>query len=198
VESHVRPDAGFGTFAVRAPLRLQGDVLNQLRHVRGAADRLLTIQDRDPCSPSFGSFHYAYWRDKTSDFADVRFQEAGAMLGLLSLPAFDVLRESEGWPSRQALMAAFSAGLANLAKEQHPEGCYDEWYKGERGFAVTAFTTVAYGLAALLLDDGLDDRDRDLLTRTLKRAAQWLSRRDDTVKINHQIAAAAALAVVGD
>ena len=96
------------------------------------------MQDRDPCSPSFGSFHYAYWRDKTSDFADVRFQEAGAMLGLLSLPAFDDLREAEGWPSREALMAAFSAGLANLAKEQYPEGCYDEWYKGERGFAVTA------------------------------------------------------------
>jgi hypothetical protein len=30
----------------------------------------------------------------------------------------------------------------------------------------------------------------------LRRAAQWLSRRDDTVKINHQIAAAAALAAV--
>jgi hypothetical protein len=196
VESRVRPDAGFGTFAVRAPLRLQGDVLNQLRHVGGAADRLLTIQDSDPCSPSFGSFHYAYWRDKTSDFADVRFQEAGAMLGLLLLPAFDDLREAEGWPSRQALMAAFSAGLVNLAREQYPEGCYDEWYKGERGFAVTAFTTVAYGLAALLLDDGLDALDRDLLARTLKRAAQWLSRRDDTVKINHEIAAAAALAAV--
>jgi hypothetical protein len=183
VESRVRPDAGIGTFAVRAPLRLQGDVLNQLRHMGVAADRLLTIQDRE----SFGSFHYAYWRDKTSDFADVRFQEAGAMLGLLSLPAFDVLREAEGWPSRKALMAAFSAGLANLAKEQYPEGCYDEWYRGERGFAVTAFTTVAYGLTALLLDDGLGARDRDLLTRTLKRAAQWLSRRDDSVKINHEL-----------
>jgi hypothetical protein len=131
VESRVRPDAGFGTFAVRAPLRLQGDVLNQLRHVGGAAERLLTIQDRDPCSPSFGSFHYAYWRDKTSDFADVRFQEAGAVLGLLSLPAFDALRAAERWPSRQALLASFSAGLANLASEQYPEGCYDEWYKGE-------------------------------------------------------------------
>ena len=122
VESRVRPDAGFGTFAVRAPLRLQGDVLNQLRHVGGAADRLLTIQDRDPCSPSFGSFHYAYWRDKTSDFADVRFQEAGAMLGLLSLPAFDALREAEGWPSRQSLMAAFRAGLANLAERAISRG----------------------------------------------------------------------------
>ena len=55
MESRVRPDAGFGTFAARAPLRLQGDVLNQLRHVGAAAERLLTIQDRDPCSPSFGS-----------------------------------------------------------------------------------------------------------------------------------------------
>ena len=133
MESRVRPDAGFGTFAVRAPLRLQGDVLNQLRHVGGTADRLLTIQDRDPCSPSFGSFHYAYWRDKTSDFADVRFQEAGAMLGLLSLPAFDCLREAEG--------CSLQRRPRELAKEQYPEGCYDEWYKGERGFAVTAFTT---------------------------------------------------------
>lgn len=196
MESRVRPDSGLGAFAVRSPLRLQGDVLNQLRRVGGAAERLLTIQDKDPCSPSFGSFHYAYWRDKTSDFADVRFQEAGAVLGLLSLPAFDSLRDAEGWPSRLALMAAFGAGLANLAREQYPEGCYDEWYKGERGFAVTAFTTVAYGLAALLLDNDLESRDRDLLTHTLKRAAQWLSGRDDTVKINHEIAAATALAVV--
>ena len=30
----------------------------------------------------------------------------------------------------------------------------------------------------------------------MPQAAQWLSRRDDTVKINHQIAAAAALAAV--
>jgi hypothetical protein len=67
-------------------------------------------------------------------------------------------------------MAAFSAGLANLARGQYPEGCWDEWYKGERGFAVTGFTTVAYGLAAILLDDGLDARDGDLLSRILKHA----------------------------
>jgi hypothetical protein len=108
VESRVRPDAGFDTFDVRAPLRLQGDVLNQLRHVGVAADRLLTIQDRDPCSPSFGSFHYAYWRDKTSDFADVRFQEAGAMLGLLSpwRPKFGGFLLLRKVPKLEALLSA--------------------------------------------------------------------------------------------
>jgi hypothetical protein len=178
------------------PLHLGGDVLNQLLHVGGAAGRLLALQDQDPCSPSFGSFHYPYWRDKISEFADARYQEAGAALGLLALPAFDALRASEGWPSRAALMAAFRAGLHNLAREQYPEGCYDEWYKGERGFAATAFTTAAYGQAALLLGDRLDGADRELLNRTLTRAAQWLAQREDIVKVNHEIAAATALAAV--
>ena len=125
----------------------------------GTADRLLTIQDRDPCSPSFGNFHYAYWRDKTSDFADVRFQETGAMLGLLSLPAFDGLREAEGWPSREALMAAFSAGLANSPRSNIPRAAMTNGTKASAASPSPRSPTVAYGLAALLLDDGLDARD---------------------------------------
>jgi hypothetical protein len=38
---------------------------------------LLAMQDQNPLSPSFGCFHYAFWRDKVSEFSDARFQEAG-------------------------------------------------------------------------------------------------------------------------
>lgn len=175
---------------------LRGDFLQQLLHVGRNAHRLIVMQDRDTCSPSFGCFHYPYWRDKTSDFPDARYQEAGATLGLLSLPIFDELRNAEGWPSRDDLMACFSAGLRNLARQQYPEGCYDEWYKGERGFAATAFTTVAFGISGVLLGDRLSVEDSDLLTRTLDRAAHWLSKREDLVKTNHEVVAATALAAV--
>ena len=93
-------------------------------------------------------------------------------------------------------MGSFRNGLRNLARQQYPEGCYDEWYKGERGFAATAFTTAAYGIAGTLLGDSLSAEDRDVLTRTLEKAAYWLSQREDLVKTNHEIAAATALAAV--
>ncbi len=130
-------------------MHVGGDVSFQLDHVARAAWRLLALQDRDPNSPSFGCFHTAYWRDKTSEFPDARFQECGAALGLLSLTTFDGLRTIEVLPSRGELMDSFIAGAVNLSRQQYSDGSYDEWYKGERGFAATAFTTVHYGLAAL-------------------------------------------------
>jgi hypothetical protein len=173
---------------------LRGDFLAQLVHVGDAAHRLLAMQDRDPRSPSYGSFHYAYWRDKTSEFADARFQEAGAALGLLAHPAFADLGKSRGWPAADTLAAACHAGLANLRRLQYPSGCYDEWYKGERGFAATAFTTFAYAAAAIHLGSAMASATRTLLVETLAPAAGWLERCDDLVKTNHEVVAAAALA----
>ena len=176
---------------------LAGDFLHQVRHVGDSAHRLLALQDRDPLSPSFGSFHYPYWRDKTSEFADARFQEAGAALGLLAHPRFRAMGEQLGWPAPVELFAAFRAGLANLRRLQYPEGCYDEWYKGERGFAATAFTTFAYAAAAIELGDLLPVDLKALVVETLAPASRWLGRREDRVKVNHEVVAAAALTAYG-
>src|SRR5206468_64552 len=105
-------------------------------------------QDRNSASPTYGCFHYAYWRDKTSEFPDVRFQEAGATLALLTLPAFDRGRQEGRLASKEVLYGAFSAALCHLERQQYPEGCFDEWYKGERGFAATEFPVIAYCMAA--------------------------------------------------
>ncbi len=155
----------------------------------------MSMQDLNRSSPSHGCFHYGYWRDKTSEFADVRFQEAAATLALLSLPEFDAARDEGRLPGREALYRGFSAGLGFWASSQYPEGCFDEWYKGERGFAATEFTSIAFGLAAYFLDDRLDSDDRRLLTATLRRACEWLATRHDRIKSNHEAAAAAALAL---
>lgn len=167
----------------------------QLGFVIDASWRMAGMQDRNPLSPSYGCFHYGYWRDKTSEFADARFQEAGAAFGLLSLPQFDDARRDGRLASRAALYDAFSAALGAWANSQHAEGCWDEWYKGERGFAATEFTMIAYGLAARYLGDGLRADDRQRLLATMGKAADWLAPRHDRVKANHEAAAAAALAL---
>ena len=167
----------------------------QLDFVIDSAWRMVEMQDRNRLSPSYGCFHYAYWRDKTSEFPDARFQEAGAALGLLALPRFDEARASGTLPEAQVLYDCFAAGIRYWAISQYPEGCWDEWYKGERGFAATEFPMIAYGLAARYIGDRIQAEDRERLVGTMRKAGDWLAARDDHVKANHEAAAAAALAL---
>ncbi len=171
------------------------DYAFQARFVVDNAWRLQAVQDDNLLSPSHGCFHYAYWRDKTSEFADARFQEAGATLALLSLPQFDDARAAGRLAPAETLYQGFAAALKCLSRQQYPDGCYDEWYKGERGFAATEFTTIAYGLAARLLGDRLRPTEQAVLIPVMTRAGHWLARRHDRVKANHEAAAAAALAL---
>lgn len=170
----------------------------QFGYVADASWRILEMQDRNPLSPSYGCFHYAYWRDKTSEFCDARFQEAGVTLGLLSLPRFDTERRDGRLQSSAELYEAFSTALRFWAASQYAEGCWDEWYKGERGFAATEFTMIAYGLAHRYLRDQTRPEDREILLATLRRAADWLAPRHDDIKSNHEAAAGAALALAWD
>ncbi len=168
----------------------------QLKHVRQQAQRLAAMQDINPLSPSFGCFHYAYWRDKTSEFPDSRFQEAAATLRLLSHPS--LYDPSIGLTPEQ-LRFHFRAGLVAWSKQQHADGSFDEWYKNEHGFAATAFTLIALGLSVQLLPLEKEDvQSWALFQNSARKAANWLSKHEDFVKLNHQMVGAAALAIAGE
>ena len=167
----------------------------QSKFIIDNAWRLLSFQDKDVSSPSFGNFHYSFWRDKTSEFPDSRFQEAGATLGMLSSKKFSKYH-NQTLPNKSILYSSFAAGLENLSNLQYKEGCFDEWYKGERGFAATEFTSIAYGLAGIILDKELKKKEKDKLIVVLQKAGNWLSKREDRIKSNHQAAAAAALSII--
>jgi len=167
----------------------------QLKFVAENAWRLSGMQDSNPISPSFGCFHLAYWRDKVSEFPDARFQEAGATLGLLSLSNFDLFRQSEVLTSPESLYEGFRSGLIALTNQQYPCGSFDEWYKGERGYAATEFPMIAYGLAGFLMKDKIKQEDFLLLKNFFMSAGKFLSSRQDKVKSNHEAAASAALAL---
>jgi len=87
--------------------------------------------------------------------------------------------------------------MVNLKKNQHKDGSYDEWYKHEHGFAATAFTSIAYGYVFFFLAHKLPSNIKKLYSEVMHKAGDWLLRHDDLVKINHQMAGAAALALIG-
>ena len=111
------------------------DLNDQISFVLDAANRILGQIDSDVLSPTFGCAHLAYWRDKTSDVADMRRQEA--MLTLVLLYSFDYPGSS--WKGNVKLKRAVEALLSFWCKNQYADGSMDEWYKGERAFAATAF-----------------------------------------------------------
>ncbi len=59
------------------------DIERQIAYVVDGVERLLWQIDKDPLSPTYGCAHLAYWRDKTSDVADMRRQEGLLPLAML-------------------------------------------------------------------------------------------------------------------
>lgn len=160
---------------------LPSDLALHERYLHDSVPRLLALQDRDPLSPTRGSFDTAYWRDKTSDTPDARYQEAAALLGLLD----------GGEPAASAARAGVEAWI----RAQYPEGCFDGWYRGERSYSATASST----LAMALLRHEKPQVIQPLLPRldiALRRAAGWLARRHDPFRSHQGACAAAALAQI--
>ena len=135
------------------------DLFTQISFVSSAIERILWQIDHDPLSPTFGCAHLDYWKDKTSDVADMRRQEV--MLPLALLYHFDY--PGSTWKGNEKLKHAVNALLVFWLENQYSDGSMDEWYKGERAYAAAAFSSHA---VARTLEIAEDDLPRDLFTVT--------------------------------
>lgn len=154
-----------------------------------AGRELVELADRDTASPAYGCFSYPYWRSKTADYANARCQEAAYTLALL----FKNDYPESALRGNLELMELAEAASLFWAEIQHSDGSFDEWYRGEHGFAATAFSAFAISRTLELIGEDMADSSRRKLDRALHRAGRWLIRHDDLDKINHEAVAAAAL-----
>lgn len=169
------------------------DLQSQAAFVSQAVWRLLAHIDLDPVSPTRGCAHLAYWRDKTSDIADARRQEAMLPLALL------YTRDYPGstWRGNDGIYDAVDALLSYWCRAQYPDGSFDEWYKGERAFAAAAFSTYAVARTIQIMDGLLPSSVLGRAREALSRTARWLTTRNDLFKTNHQAVGVCALAFAG-
>lgn len=171
---------------------LCADLRDLVIEVSTSVPRLLALQDRDPDSPTRGCLHPAYWRDKSSEVADMRRQEACLAFAWLWKFPFP----GNPWQGDRELLLASLRALGFWTREQHRDGTFDEWYKNEHGYATTAFSSYAVSLTVMALGEALPDPLRGKVMAALERCGQWLSTHDDWFKTNHQAVGVAALGAI--
>ncbi|MBF0346940.1 MAG: hypothetical protein HQL81_04670 [Magnetococcales bacterium] len=169
------------------------DLRQPLEFLYQAVPRLMRQMDCDPLSPTRGSMHLAYWRDKTSELSDMRRQEAMFPLALL------YARDYPGspWRGDPQLLETVMAQLGFWCANQYDDGSMDEWYKGERAFAAAAFSCHAVARTLAEVGGGLPPELVALARQRLATTAYWLKGRQDLFKTNHQAVGVAALAWAG-
>lgn len=134
--------------------------------------RLLSLQDRNPYSPTYGCFHRDYWLYKTSDFPD-----AVRQFGVQAL-ALAYAHDFPGNPYRgnPKVRDWAVAGMRYWASIQHAEGSFDEFYPYERGWVgPSAFTTFAVAEALRLLKEEIPPEVAEEVLAAVRRAARFIA-----------------------
>lgn len=150
--------------------------------------RLLTLQDRNPYSPTYGCFHRDYWLYKTSDFPDAVRQFGTQALALVYKHDFPG-NIYKGHPKvRDWTLAA----MDYWTSIQHADGSFDEFYPYERGWVgPSAFTTFAICESFELMKDEVPPALRKRIVSAIDRAARFIvagDKEEDHLANHHAMA----------
>lgn len=177
--------SGAGPSTVRKPG--EGSMRDMLaRQALGEIPRLLTLQDRTPVSPSFGSFDRAWWHYRMMDFPSGMAQSLVLPLALvwsLDLPG----NRYRGQPEVRRWI---EAGIGFAARSAHRDGSCDDYYPFERAAGAAGFSLLACLDAAEIIglagDPGID--------HFFQARARWLAGHRESGRLaNHEALIAACL-----
>lgn len=134
--------------------------------------RLLSLQDRNPFSPTHGCFHRDYWLYKTSDFPDAVRQFAVHALALVYKYEFP----GSIYYGEEKIRDWTIAGLDYWAGLQHSDGSFDEFYPYERGWVgPSAFTMYTSAEAFRLMQDEMSADVKDRVLTAIHKAALFIA-----------------------
>ncbi len=159
-----------------------------------ACRHLLSEQDRDPYSPTYGCFDRRYWGWKLVDYAESTYQRNVYPLGWW-------LTHGNHGPEMTAVLGeVVKAGIAYTTRIQHKDGSFDQAFPHEHSFGATAF------LLHPLLETyksvrGLWPATPQLnIEASLRRASDFLCRHDEAHGLisNHLAGAVLSLLVSAD
>ncbi|MCK5559390.1 MAG: hypothetical protein KAJ51_02310, partial [Thermoplasmata archaeon] len=130
--------------------------------------RIISLEDRNPFSPTYGSFDRTYWLDRAIDFPTALAQFAVHTLALVysyKFPGNIYYRQNKvkNW---------CIAGIDYWTQIQKNDGSFDEFYPNERGWAgPTGFTLYAVLESYKLLQKHISNELRDRLYEASYKAA---------------------------
>ena len=132
-------------------------------------ERIVSWQDRESFSPTYGCFDRTYWGWKFTDFSGARFQEGVYSLAHLFHHEFP----GNSLAGSARIFDWMLAGMGYWRRLQHSDGSFDEAYPHEHSLAATAFTLFYVGEAFLLVKDAIPVEQKQLLRHTMAKAGDW-------------------------
>lgn len=145
--------------------------------------RLLSLEDRNPFSPTYGCCNREYWLCRSTDFPS-----AIAQFGIHAL-ALAWRHEMPGNPyfQQEKIRRWILAGMEYWMQIQKRDGSFDEFYPNERGWAgPTGFLLYAMIDSYRLLGGAFPDELKDRFFVACEKAAHYLIRWDEPgVLANH-------------
>ncbi len=144
------------------------NALRQQTDVAGA--RLLSEQDRNPYSATYGCFDRKFWGWKLIDFPEATFQRNVYPLTKLYADPNSTFYQNK------LLLPAIKAGLLYAAKIQHNNGSFDQAFPYEQSFGATAFLLHPLLESFTLVAAQLSHKEQQTIEICLTQAANFLCR----------------------
>lgn len=140
--------------------------------------KILTLQDRNAHSPTYGCFDRNYWHYKIIDFPSgmaAEFVWPLAMVYKLDLP-------ENPYYQQESLRQWIEAGIRYAARSAHADGSCDDYFPFEKAAGAAAFSLLACLEAYTLLE--LHDGE---MLEFFTRRADWLAGHHESGRLtNHQ------------
>ncbi len=145
--------------------------------------RILSLQDRNPFSRTYGSFDRDFWLHRTSDFPSSVRQMGAHILALVWAHRL----EDNPYHRNPKVLEWCLAGVRYWLSLQHKDGSFDEWYPQERGWAgPTGYLVNAMAETYHLLKDAFPRELEKPFKDAIGRAGHYLVRYDEEfVLANH-------------
>lgn len=141
-----------------------------------AVPRLLSMQDRNPYSPSYGCFDRMYWLDKAMDFPSSILQLNAHNLALV----YSIPFEDNPYYGNENVLEWALAGIDYWTQIQNRDGSFDEFYPNERGWAgPTGFLLYSMLDSYVRLGEEVPPDLDEQLRKTAHDAADYLANNDE-------------------
>ncbi len=140
--------------------------------------KILTLQDRNRHSPTYGCFDRNFWQYKIIDFPSGMSQEFVLPLAL----AWAADLDGNAFHQQDAIREWAEAGMIYAARSAHADGSCDDYFPFEKAGGAAAFSLLACAEAYSLLN--LQNPD---LLRFFELRADWLANHHESGQLtNHQ------------
>lgn len=152
--------------------------------------KILTLQDRNPHSPTYGCFDRNFWLYRIIDFPSGMAQEFCWPLAL----AHETPLSDNPYYRQPAIREWAAAGVRYAARSAHADGSCDDYFPYEKAGGAAAFSLLACVATSRLLDINEPE-----VVAFLERRAGWLSSHQESGQLtNHHALILLALHELGE